>query len=129
MLLADTNVLVRFITADDSRQHARATALIEESEIWISRTVLLETEWVLRSSYGYTQLRVVEALRAILGLPSVRVEDSLGVAKALAWTTRGLDFADALHLAACGPEDRFVTFDERLAKRARRVTPVEIVAL
>jgi predicted nucleic acid-binding protein len=128
-LAVDTNVLIRFITQDDPGQHSRARSLLQECEILIARTVLLETEWVLRSAYGFAPKRICEALQGILGLPKVHVEDPFDVAKALEWTADSLDFADALHLAACGPAGRFVTFDGRLAKRARKITQMEIVQL
>ena len=51
----------------------------------------------------------------------------LSVARALAWHEEGLDLADALHVASSGAAARFATFDEKLAKRARKVTAVEVV--
>ncbi len=36
---------------------------------------------------------------------------------------KGVDLADALHAAASAATSRFVTFDERLAKRAARILP------
>ncbi len=43
---------------------------------------------------------------------------------------KGLDFADALHLARSSRASRFATFDQRLAKRARGLAlapPVELL--
>jgi predicted nucleic acid-binding protein len=40
---------------------------------------------------------------------------------------RGIDFADALHLASSAAAERFVTFDARLVKRARKDSPVSVV--
>ena len=54
MIAVDSNVLVRFLVLDDAKQAARAAALIRANEIWVSKTVLLETEWVLRSLYGFS---------------------------------------------------------------------------
>lgn len=126
MLAVDTNVLVRFFTKDEPRQTSRAGALLKEREVWIAKTVLLETEWVLTSVYGFTAEQIIGALRAVIGLPNVQVEDDVGVALALDWTSQGLDFADALHLSNCSQTDSFITFDETLAKRARRFTPVDV---
>ena len=42
--------------------------------VFISRTVLLESEWVLRSVYGFAGKEVAAALRAFAGLPRVSVE-------------------------------------------------------
>jgi len=54
MIAVDTNVVVRFLVRDDPKQAARAAELIRDNQIWISKTVLLETEWVLRSLYRFS---------------------------------------------------------------------------
>jgi predicted nucleic-acid-binding protein len=129
MIAVDTNVLVRFLVRDDAKQAARTAELIRESQIWISKTVLLETEWVLRSLYGFTPESLVRALRAVAGLERVFLEDEIAVAKALQWFQRGLDFADALHLASAGNANRFATFDRKLARQAQRIISLETISL
>ena len=52
MIAVDTNVLVRFLVRDDAKQAGRAASLIRANAVWISKTVLLETECVLRSLYA-----------------------------------------------------------------------------
>ena len=56
MLAVDTNVLVRFLARDDTGQTARADHLLRVNRIWIPKTVLLETEWVLRNSYAFDRI-------------------------------------------------------------------------
>jgi len=129
MIAVDTNVLVRFLVRDDAGQAARAAELIRSSEIWISETVLLETEWVLRSLYDFTPPRLAGALRALAGLGTVFLEDAGAVAKALNWFEQGLDFADALHLASAGNAKQFATFDRKIARQAWGVTKVETLVL
>lgn len=51
MIAFDTNLLVRTVVADDAGQVAIVQRLIMQDSIFISRTVLLETEWVLRAVY------------------------------------------------------------------------------
>ena len=121
MLAFDTNVLVRLFANDDSKQHLTVVRLLRKEPIWISKTVLLETEWVLRSGYGFSPDRIQEALTRLLGLPNVDVEDASIVAQALLWVPRGLDFADALHLAAAQRQGAFATFDQKLAKHCQRL--------
>ena len=53
MLAVDTNVVVRYLTGDEVEQFAKAKALIDGEDVFVCTTVLLETEWVLRSLYGY----------------------------------------------------------------------------
>lgn len=128
VLAVDTNILIRYFTRDDAKQSPRSADLIHSSEVWISKTVLLEAEWVLRNAYGYSREMVVDALARICGLSSVAVEGAAEVAKALEWTSTGMDFADALHLSSVREGDRFVTLDDKFAKRAQRLRlPVELL--
>lgn len=129
MVAADTNVIVRFLTRDDAAQAARAASLLSGSLVWIPKTVLLETAWVLLSLYGFTAVDVNAALKGFAGLRNVRMEDPLQVAKAFEWTALGIDFADALHLASSAVTNRFLTFDRRFAHRANRLPGVRVAAL
>jgi hypothetical protein len=49
--------------------------LIDAEPVFVSLTVLLETEWVLRCVYGYDTARIARALRGFSGLPQVAIED------------------------------------------------------
>ena len=129
MIAIDTNILVRLVTGDDDVQAKRAAALFEREAIFVSKTVLLETEWVLRFSYELTRPVILNALKNAVGLPQVTVEDSPAVAEALALFEAGMDFADALHLASGREAERFATFDERLKKSAAAAAPGRQVVL
>ena len=118
MIAVDTNVLVRLVTADDEGQTRRATALFEREEVFLCKTVLLETEWVLRFSYGLDGPAILRALRGVAGLPGVTVEDAPAVVLAFALMEDGVDFADALHLASARKAAGFATFARRLARHA-----------
>jgi len=120
MIAVDTNVIVRLLVNDDVEQARRARKLFEHERVWIGATVLLETAWVLDSSYGFSADEVAAALTGLLGLPNVSVEDGEAVARALAAVTGGVEFADALHLLRAPAEVKaFVTFDGTLARRGR----------
>jgi predicted nucleic acid-binding protein len=118
MLAVDTNVIVRYLTGDHPRQSMRARALIDGEDVFVCTTVLLETEWVLRSVYGFAPAQVCKALRAFAGLVRVSLEDPALAASALDHMDGGMDFADALHLGRADACDAFVTFDQRLMKTA-----------
>lgn len=122
MVAIDTNVLVRLLTRDDRVQAKRALALFEREEIYVAKTVLLETEWVLRFSYALNRPVILNALKSVVGLPQVTVEDGPAVAEALGMLEQGMDFADALHLASGRSGIPFATFDERMKKQADKVT-------
>lgn len=127
MIAIDTNVLVRLLTGDDPAQTQRAAALFASNNILIPKTVLLETEWVLRFSYELTPEVVLTAFRKTLGLPQVTVEDAHAVAAALANYEDGMDFADALHLSSATKAESFATFDARLKKRAGKQANVKLL--
>ncbi|MBP6999966.1 type II toxin-antitoxin system VapC family toxin [Amaricoccus sp.] len=118
MLAIDTNVVVRYLTGDHPEQAARARALVDGAPVFVPVTVALETDWVLRSAYGYRPAEVARALRAFGGLPGVSLEDADSVAAALDLAGQGMDFADALHVVRSGLCDGFATFDRRLARAA-----------
>jgi predicted nucleic-acid-binding protein len=119
MIAIDTNVVVRFLVADEPKQAARAEAMLRAGDVLIPKTVMLETAWVLRGAYGLARADVVMALRKLLGLDGVLAEDAPAVERALDWHERGVDFADALHLASSGQVERFATFDRALIRSAK----------
>jgi predicted nucleic-acid-binding protein len=120
MVAVDTNVLVRLLTGDDARQAAAARALFESEPIWIGKTVLLETAWVLRSTHGIEEGGIRDAFTKLLGLKTVHAEDGPAIAAALALTAHGIELADALHLSSRPAGARFVTFDRSFVRRAER---------
>ena len=126
MTTVDTNVLIHLLTGDDPAQQAEARSLFETEQIWIARTVLLETAWVLRSLYGFEERAISSALTRLLGLPKVQVEESRAIASALALAANGLEFADALHLTSRPEGAAFVSFDKSFVRRAVRAGVTDI---
>jgi len=127
MIAVDTNILVRLLTFDDAAQGQRARRLFESNGIFVPKTVLLETEWVLRSLYGFERERIADALRGLIALENLDCEDLNSVQYALDWVDQGLDFADALHLASSLAVKRFASFDDKLRKRAQVLGEIEPV--
>src|SRR5579864_5870202 len=120
MIAVDTNVLVRLLTGGEPKQEAAARALFASETIWIAKTVLLETGWVLRSLYGFEESAIGEAFTKLLGLKNVHTEDEAAVAAALALMVHGIEFADAMHLSSRPQGAGFVSFDQSFVRRARR---------
>jgi len=88
--------------------------------VWIAKTVLLETGWVLRSLYGFEESAIRGAFTKLLGLKNVHMEAEASVAAALALTEQGVELADAMHLSSRPPGARFVSFDKAFVQRAKR---------
>ena len=134
MKALDTNVLARFFIDDPedaqaAKQRPAAIAALSE-RAYVSVTVLLEFEWVMRGFYALGPRDIVKVLRALAGIEHVTLEDRDAVLTAIGAMERGLDFADALHLARSSRTTAFATFDRRLAKRAISLAltpPVELL--
>ncbi len=129
MTAVDTNVLVRLLAGDDPKQEATAEALLASGPVWIAKTVLLETEWVLRSMYGFDHGRVCEVFTRLLRFENVHVEEEPSVTAAVAMSLQGIDFADAMHLSSRPPGTAFVTFDRAFERRAERAGVTEVFLL
>ena len=129
MIAVDTNVVVRLLTFDEPEQAERAQRLFATETVYLSKTVLLEIEWVLRKLYGLRHGAVTVALRKLIALESLRTEDVDTARLALDWADAGLDFADALHLASAMGAGRFATLDHKLKKRADSLQSIKVVEL
>jgi len=120
----DTNVLVRYIVRDDARQLAAARRLIsrcvaEGSTLFVPVTVVLELEWVLRSSFGFGKDDVLLALSSLFSAADLSFESERALEGALQLFRKGsADFADCLHvaLATQAGEQPLWTFDKTAAK-------------
>ena len=134
MRALDTNVLARFFVddADDAQaaeQRPAAVAALSQRS-FVSVSVLLELEWVMRGFYELPTKDISRVLRALASIEHVTFEDRDAVLVAVNAFDKGLDFADALHLARSSRVSGFATFDQRLAKRAKSLAlapPVELL--
>lgn len=117
-LTFDTNILVRFFTADDDRQFARVLMLIADAQvIAVSIAALCETAWVLRAAYLISTNDIADKLESFVRDERVRYDADL-TPIGIAFLRRGGDFADAV-IAADGQRlggESFATFDKRAAK-------------
>ena len=118
MRALDTNVLARLLLRDDAAQYKRARALLASDQQFTAPvTVLLELVWVLESN-DCTPAEIRQGVGLLLNLPNFTLPQADIVSAALDAYGEGLDFADALHLAACGSAVMH-TFDREFCKAAR----------
>ena len=125
MATLDTNVLVRWLTNDDAKQCAIVARLFDEAtnkgeRLFVTVTVMLEVEWVLRARYQYDKRNVTTALNALLDVTELEFQTEPALEQAL-WLfkqTGSRDFADCLHiaLASLTGQGPLLTFDERASK-------------
>lgn len=126
MISVDTNVVVRLLTSDDRAHFRRAKALFATEDIFITTSVILECEWVLRYAYRFAAREIADAFQSLFGLSNVRLQDQSAVFDAIEWHKQGLDFADAIHLAKSQNSDSFATFDKKLIKSATKITTLPV---
>ncbi len=120
----DSNVLVRYLVADEPAQTKRAAKFIEtectqDDPGFLNRIVLCELVWVLRGAYGYRRDEITVPLKKLLQTAEFRVEDPSAAWNAVRlYETGQCDFADA-YLAytnrAAGCETT-VTFDQKASR-------------
>jgi predicted nucleic-acid-binding protein len=125
VIAVDTNVLARYYVASSDepskKQSASAQKLIESGRaLFVSKTVLLELEWVLRGYYKSPPEDVITVLEHLLAMSHVDVEDRVALEMATAALRDGFDFADALHHASARHCSTMATFDDK--KFARRAS-------
>jgi len=128
----DTNIVVRFLIDDGSKEVPIARAVFRRETVEISLTVMVECEWVLRSVYKVERMEVCDAFEALLSLASVTIHDDEIVAEAIDAHRLGVDFADAVHLLSTRKSDELLTLDDDFERRAKRMTvglPVRIPTL
>jgi predicted nucleic-acid-binding protein len=124
MIAFDTNLLVRLAVNDNEQQAEIAEQLLETHQVFIPRTVLLETEWGLRSIYKKPRIEVSDFFAKTLNTENLFLENPVEIKNAIEWYNLGADFADAMHLCMC-EESKIHTFDGDFCKAAKKlgVTP------
>jgi predicted nucleic-acid-binding protein len=119
----DTNVLVRWLVADDEAQTHRTGMLFEATRarqgvLFIPSTVALELEWVLRSRYRFSKADVLATYAVLLETQELEFESETALERALhLYRQSTADFADCLHAGLCAAADQspLLTFDRKAA--------------
>ena len=114
----DTNVLLRFLLADEPVQHEEAVRILKAAErVIIPIVALCEAAWVLSRTYGLSRSEIGEMVRALTSVDSVEYDVEL-VEAGLVLLDAGGDFADGV-IARQGQlrrSDLFVSFDRKAVK-------------
>jgi predicted nucleic-acid-binding protein len=114
-ITADTNVLVRAITADDPRQSKIAQAELAKAEaVALALPALCELVWVLSQGYKISTSEIAAALRRLFGAANV-VVDRPAAEAGLALLEAGGDFADGVieYEGRWLGAEAFVSFDRK----------------
>lgn len=120
----DTNILVRFLVADDDVQTQAVYRLFKEAEakkisLFISLPVLLELFWVLESAYNLPLRDILAAVTALTTLTVLKF-DGAAVVRGLLEDARKTtcDLSDLLiaHVAKANDCDTTFSFDKKACR-------------
>ena len=134
--ILDTNIVLRFLLADDPGQSPKAKALFELAEggkvrLHLSHVMIAELVWTLDSFFNFQRQEISTKLRGLVLHNGIQVDDQDVVLGAL--TRFGLvnaDFPDCHAAALAGARSCAVTSynrDFRKFKDVTRQTPDEIL--
>lgn len=125
MIGLDTNVLVRYIMQDDTKQAAKATKLVEslspDAPGFVTLVSVIELVWVLSSCFDLSREQISHALAALLRAKQLVVDQADQVVRALrTYSTSTADFADCLieRTASSAGCAKTMTFDVAASKQA-----------
>lgn len=127
----DTNVVIRFLTTDDPAQRRAALkfgeGLGKDHLAFLPLVSILELDWALRSSLGFSKADVVFAVGTLLRTRGLTVENHSLVVKVLQLVeNNNADFADAMIACRAMEEgcEAIKTFD---VKAARTIPGMELL--
>jgi predicted nucleic-acid-binding protein len=116
----DTNIILRYLTGEPEDQFHLAQALIESEAILImTDVVLVETAYTLRTQYGLSRERIVDALVEFVRKENIRIHhldrDVVIEALLLCRPSNRVSFGDAMIWASirCAQPAQLYSFDER----------------
>ncbi len=123
MIALDTNVLVRYLVADDAKQAEAARVLLAgltaEQCGFVCREVTVELVWVLERAYRFSRDRIATVLEELVATEELELEAVDDVARAApSYRRGGADFSDLMIAAAArrAGAHPLYTFDRRAAE-------------
>jgi predicted nucleic-acid-binding protein len=131
-IAVDSNVVLRFLLADDEKQAVSARRIFQGADqIILTLPVLCEVVWTLSRGYKLDAPSIAEALSVLLR--SDKIVTSRGAVDAgLAMLLAGGDFADGViaHEGMTLGAQEFVTFDRQAAALLKKkgATKVRLLA-
>lgn len=100
MKLVDSNIIIRFITKDDSKKAEICRRLIEQEldseNLLLSDMAMAEIIWVLESVYKLKKDEIKEKIEAILNSKGLNFQNKILLSEAIIiYSTYNIDFIDA----------------------------------
>jgi len=96
MIYIDTNVLLRYLLADDQKQFGQAKAIFDNTNVFILNEVIVETIYVLNKVYDVSKSEIMSVLKKVVEKHNVFLLSKEVILKALPCYHLGLDPVDAI---------------------------------
>lgn len=102
-LFVDTNIFLRFLTADSKKQHEACKKLFSKTKsgkikLFTSSLVIFELIWTLESYYEETKIQIIEKISLLLELSNLKVENKKLLLKSLLlWQDKNMEFNDVFN--------------------------------
>ncbi|KKR31100.1 MAG: hypothetical protein UT63_C0083G0010 [Candidatus Gottesmanbacteria bacterium GW2011_GWC2_39_8] len=128
MIFVDTNYFLRFLLADNDKQHLIAKKIFTEAangknQLTTSIIVLFEIYWVLSSFYGKEKTEIAKVLKNLLEMKFIEIPDRSIFSDAVEiYSTNRLDLEDSFNLifAKSQKTTSFKTFDRNLENEFKK---------
>ena len=120
--IADTNILVRYLTGDDQEAAIKATAIIKNGVEVLPETIP-EALYVLTSKtlYAIPRLAATEAMLTLLDDITIEKKETIRQALKIYGETK-LDYVDCLYLAVARlTGEKVLTLDKKLARQLQKL--------
>ena len=108
--LLDTNVLIRFLTADKNKKYRKLYSFFEslergEMRVELKLIVLFQVIYVLKSFYKIPKKEIVGGLAELIRYKGITIKETRIVQRALElWREKNVEFVDC-YLIACLEKD------------------------
>lgn len=125
----DTNILIRYLVRDDEDQFRQVLALFEEyreSPLRINLSVIIETAWVLSSSYSYSKAELIDTFRHLIKTEGLDVQNVSIIEQSLdMYETSNADFEDCL----IATQNEFANYSPTFTfdKKASKLTGMKLL--
>ncbi|MBE8232425.1 MAG: type II toxin-antitoxin system VapC family toxin [Endozoicomonadaceae bacterium] len=124
MIAVDTNILVRFLVGDDTKQANKVYRLFkkiegEKNELFIPTVVILELIWVLESVYEIARSDILDSISQLMLMPIFQFENPAVIQNFISEAQKAkLDLSDLLivHSAKISGCKIVLTFDKKASK-------------
>ena len=124
MIGIDTNILVRFLVGDNTRQANRVYKLFKKAEeakteFFVPSLVVLELIWVLESAYEIDRSDIIDSISQLILMPIFEFENLSAIQKFVVEAQESkFDLSDLLiaQTANANGCEKVLTFDKKASK-------------